>query len=393
MKIVISIDNYYPNVNGSSYFAQRLAYYLMQRGHEVLAIVPSLSVRHETFVHDGVEAFGVRSFPILFYKGFRFVQPLGIEKTIERRVLEFKPDLIHLQDHFFIGSALRRIAKKHGIPMMGTNHFMPENLTHYLHLPKTIDRRVKNWAWDGFREVFEDLHFITTPTQSAANLLKDVRLSKSVMPVSNGIDLRKFHPKNNGAHLKRLYNLPDKPIFLYVGRLDKEKNVDLILRALKNALKHVDIHFVIGGKGAEAKKLIKLAHALGISDHVTFTGFISDAELPNVYTIADAFVIAGIAELQSIVTMEAMASGLPVIAVNAVALPELVKHGDNGFLFDVGDVDALSGHLVKIFSDPQLRTQMAKRSLEIIQDHSIDRTISTYESLYNQLVKKQQINS
>lgn len=389
MKILIVADNYYPNVNGSSYFTQRLAFYLKQRGHDILVMAPSLKPRHELFSHNGVEIFGIRSYSLSYiYHNFRFCLPFGNKKAIEKEIKRFQPDVIHIQDHFVISPVVQKVAKGLDIPMMGTNHFLPENVLHYLHLPKKLEDMVRNWAWREFRKVFEELRVVTTPTQTAAAHLKQVKLTKPVLAISNGVDLQRFKPYNNGAFLKKRLNLPDKPILLYVGRLDKEKNLDLVLKALIKVLKKVDIHFVIVGKGAETNKLKKLTQSLGLTNSVTFAGFIPDEDLPHLYTIADCFIIAGIAELQSLVTMEAMATRLPVIAVNAMALPELVRHGENGFLFERNDQESLSRHLIEIFSNKALREKMGEKSLEYIQTHDINRSMEAYETLYKNLIEK-----
>jgi glycosyltransferase involved in cell wall biosynthesis len=326
------------------------------------------------------------------YDGFRLALPFGIKSAIEKEMARFKPEVIHIQDHFVISPIVQKIAKTQGIPIMGTNHFMPENLLHYLHLPKKLEQVVKNWAWGQFRKIFEELHAVTTPTKTAAGLLKDVNLTKPVVPISNGIDLQKFHPNNDGNYLKQRYDLPNKPVLLYVGRLDKEKNIDLILRAMPKILKSVDMHFLIAGKGVEMANLQKLARNLNLTRAVTFTGFVPDEDLHNIYKIADCFIIAGIAELQSLVTMEAMASGLPVIAVNAMALPELVHDGENGYLFPEGNSQTLSEQVVKILSNPELKNQMSQKSLEIIKNHDIQKTISAYESIYHHILEKMQKN-
>jgi len=386
LRILIVTDNYYPNVNGSSYFTQRLAWYMKRRGHEVEVMSASRSLKHEHFVHDGIDVFGVRSFSFSFiYNDFRFCLPIGIKHAIEAEVKRFRPDVIHVQDHFVIVPVVAKAAKKLVIPMMGTNHFMPENILHYLHLPKYLEKVAKNWAWGQFRKVFEDLSVVTTPTATATGLLKEVKLTKPVLPVSNGVDLQKFKPSNDGEYLKKQLALPDKPILMYVGRLDKEKNLDLIIKILPQVLAKVDLQFMIVGKGAEQEKLKALAKDLKVAQSVTFTGFVSDADLPNLYPLADCFVIAGIAELQSLVTMEAMASGLPVVAVNAMALPELVKQGDNGFLFELNDKESLAQDLIDIFSNQDLREKMARRSLEMIQVHDINKSMAIFESLYNDI--------
>lgn len=384
MKIIVVTDNYYPNVNGSSYFAQRLAFYLKKHGQEVYALCPSRTLHDEIFEHEGVKIYGIRSMPL---ERMRVALPLGaiITKKIEKIIKEIKPDVIHIQDHFAVSRKAVNIAKKLHIPVIGTNHFMPENLVHYLHLPPSFENFVKNMLWKYFAVIYKRLNAVTTPTHKAASLLKDVKLKNNVIVMSNGIDLTKFKYANNGAYLREKYNIPNKPILLYVGRLDKEKNLDKVIRALKNVVKKTPVHLVIAGVGAETKNLKKLVKDLGMENDVTFTGFVEDKDLPDLYTIADVFINAGIAELQSIVTMEAMATGLPVIGANVMALPELISHNENGFLFEHGDIEKIAQYIKKLFTDPELRKKMGAKSLEIIQKHEISKIIENFISLYKTL--------
>ena len=182
--------------------------------------------------------------------------------------------------------------------------------------------------------------------------------------------------------------MPEKSTLLYLGRLDKEKNVDVLLKAFALAVKKFDAHFIIAGIGAEEKNLRKLTAELKIKKLVTFTGFVAEKDKPYLYRIADCFAIAGIAELQSIVTMEAMASGLPVIAVKAMALPHLVRHGENGYLFKIDEVKLIAGYIINIFSNKELRNRMSEKSLEIIKGHDIDKIIEKYETLYTKIINR-----
>ncbi|MGB7055988.1 MAG: glycosyltransferase, partial [bacterium] len=280
-------------------------------------------------------------------------------------------------------------AKKLGIPVMGTNHLMPENLTHYLHLPGIAETWLQRFAWRQFVRVFEQLDFVTTPTRTAAALLAKAGLRKKVVPVSCGIDLERFKPTNDGAYLRRKFAIPtDKPVLLYVGRLDKEKRIDMILQALPDISRVTSVHLVLAGIGKEKRNLEELAEKLGIQQAVTFTGFVPDEDLQNIYGVADLFVTAGIAELQSIVTMEAMASGLPVVAVNAMALPELVHDGENGYLFSDGNSQMFTEKVIAILSDQAMRARMSRRSLEIIKDHDVNKTIEKYESIYSEITNR-----
>jgi len=332
--------------------------------------------------------YGIRSVHIPVYQDFR-ISPLFISGTIKSAVREVSPDIVHIQNHFLIGKEAASAARELGIPVMGTNHFMPENLVHYLHLPVIVERWVQRFAWRRFVRVFEQLSLVTTPTKTAAALVAKAGLKKEVVPISCGIDLERFKPANEGAYLKRRFGIPsDKPVLLYVGRLDKEKRIDLILRALPDILRFNGVHLILTGIGKERRSLEELTERLGIQKAVTFTGFVPDEDLHNIYQIGDLFVIAGIAELQSIVTMEAMASGLPVVAVNAMALPELVHDGENGYLFSDGNSQMLAEKVIAILSNQALRAQMSRKSLEIIKDHDMNKVVGEFEAIYSAITSR-----
>jgi 1,2-diacylglycerol 3-alpha-glucosyltransferase len=380
MRILIATDNYYPNVNGAAYAGHRLATKLLGRGHEVCVIAPSRTVREERFEHEGIKIYGIPSFPVSVIRvPFFSVAGYAIEQEIKR----FKPEVIHLLSHFAVGMHTLDMAKKYKIPTVGTNHFMPENLTHYLGMPLQVEKMINKFAWKHFKHVFEQLGVVTTPTKTAAELLLPSGLKKEVYPISNGIDLAVFRPGLSATRLRNKFNISNKPTMLYVGRLDKEKNIDHVLRAFRCVINDgIDAQFVVAGKGVVAQQLKDLTTELGLNNHVTFTGFVSDDELPNLYHLANVFVIAGTAELQSLVTMEAMASGLPILAVNAVALPELVKDGENGYLFNHGDQERFVVVAKKILSDPVLAETMGKKSLQIVSAHDINSVLGQYELAY-----------
>jgi 1,2-diacylglycerol 3-alpha-glucosyltransferase len=388
MKILTATDTYYPDVNGAAYFTYRLATLLAKRGHNVFVMCPSRSFKNTISTDEEVAVYGIRSIHLPVYQNFR-ISPLFILGTVRRVIREISPDIVHIQNHFLIGKEAVSAARKLGIPVIGTNHFMPENLTHYLQLPAIAERWLQRFAWRQFVRVFEQLDFVTTPTKTATTLLVKAGLKKKVVPVSCGIDLERFKPSNDGAYLRRRFDIPtDKPVLLYVGRLDKEKRIDMILRALPDILRVTSVHLVVAGIGKEKQTLEELTEKLGIQQEVTFAGFVPDQDLQNIYTVADLFVTAGIAELQSIATMEAMASGLPVVAVNAMALPELVHDGENGYLFSDGDSQMFAEKVVAILSNQTMRAEMSKKSLEIIKNHDINKVIEKYESIYGEIINR-----
>ncbi len=395
MKILIASDIYYPHINGASYFTDRLATTLAKQGHEVSIIAPSATRRSTRTQHRGVTVFGIRSIGIpLVYPNLR-VSPLWFTYgTLRRCVAEVQPDIIHIQNHFLIGRGLLHVAHELNIPIVGTNHFMPENMLPHFHVPSMVEQWIMRWGWHQFRRVYRQLDVVATPTDTAAALLRQIGFTKDVVTISCGIDRERFHPGTPNEALLRRYDIPpQRRVILYVGRLDKEKQIDLIIASLPHIVATVDAHLVVAGVGMERTALEEEATRLGVRDRVTFTGFVADEDLPEMYRLAHLFVMAGMAELQSIVTLEALASGLPVIAVNAMALPELVHDGVNGYLFEEHDVDTLATKATAILQDPALAQRLAKNSLAIIEQHDMKKTIAAYESLYRTTIANHQTRS
>jgi len=390
VKILIASDTYPPDVNGAAYFSYRLAMVLAKRGHEASVICPSRGVRAQSSMRQGVRVFGVHSFPLLLYPELRFSPPFLVKRSIRNFLRVSRPDVVHIQNHFLLSNAVLEVAREFKIPVMGTNHMVPENVAHHMRLPREAEAKVRIYLWSRFVQIYKHLYFVTAPTATAAKHSQRPGLGKEIIPISCGIDLRRFSPDLKGSERTQRYRIPGRLILLYVGRLDKEKRIEVILRAMPSIVERVDAHLVVAGPGKLRNDLETLVANLGLKDRVTFLGHLPEEEVPRLYRAADVFVIAGVAELQSIVTMEAMASGLPVIAANAMALPELVHHGENGLLFPKDDTQALAAAAVTLLSNESLRRQMAKKSLEIIKVHDINKVVEQYEMLYARMIASEQ---
>ncbi|MCK9186433.1 glycosyltransferase [Candidatus Gracilibacteria bacterium] len=388
MKIIIVNDTYHPHVNGCSVFSQRFVHYLKERGHDITVIGPALEFKNSKREVNGVKVYGVKTSSLFFKNdwGFRYAIPWFNKKYIRQIFDEVKPDLLHTQSHFPISRNVIDVAIEKNIPLMGTNHFMAENLVHYLPGPEIFRKWLQEWLYKDFAKIFNKLQKITTPTATAAKLIQK-RIKQPVQVISNGIDLKIFNQNlEKKEELNEKYNIPkNTPNLYYVGRLDKEKNLDMVIKSAAIAMQKVPFHLTLTGHGDEKENLKKLAKDLEISDHVTFTGFVSNEDLPYLYKLADCFVMAGTAELQSLVTMEAMATGLPVLGVNAMAIPELVHNGENGFLFEFGEVEDLADKMVKIFQNEKMRKEMSEKSLSIIEKHDIEKTLDEFEEIYKEL--------
>ena len=386
MKILFVSDTYFPHVNGVYYFVRRLAVLLQENGHEVSVLVPSENRYGTQNLIDGLAVYGVPSLPIVVYPKIRFPIAFNLRATVKRLIGKLKPDVIHIQDHFLLAKVVVDVNKDFNIPIVGTNHFMPENVTALLPF-KTFNRRLEKWLWSGFVKIFDQLELVTTPTKMAAQLIQ-LKLGVEVITVSNGIDLERFNPVGDNATLKEKYAIPSKPILLYVGRLDPEKQLDKVMHAVALALKKVNFCFVVVGKGTKRDSLERLSKKLGIDQHVLFAGFVPDQELPVFYRMGRCFIMASTAELQSISTMEAMASGLPVIAVDAGALNELVHNGENGYLFEPGDIETMGRCIEQVLQNNSLAQEMGHTSSKLIRRHDIGQTVHSFETIYKEIKKR-----
>lgn len=386
-RILIGTDTYPPDVNGAARFTERLAAGLAARGHDVHVVAPSTSgqpYREDTGGRTGrVTVHRIPSRRTPFHPSFR-VCPLP-RQEVARVVAEVRPAVVHIQSHFLIGRALSAIAGRDRIPLVATNHFMPENLLPYVAVPGWLRSRLIAAAWRDLARVFRHADAVTTPTPIAAGLLRANGLAQPVTAISCGIDLDRFAPydgRRDPAH----FGLPDRPTVLFVGRLDAEKRIDDLIDALPVVREHVDAQLVVAGVGTRRAELAEHARERQVADHVHFLGYVPEDRLPLAYTIADVFCMPGVAELQSLVTLEAMATARPVVAADAMALPHLVRNGWNGFRYGPGDTRVLAGHLVAILADPQLRRQMGRAGRAIAAEHDVARSLDAFEELYEAVV-------
>jgi glycosyltransferase involved in cell wall biosynthesis len=386
-RVLIGADTFPPDVNGAANFAHRLAEGLAGRGHEVHVVCPATEAATGTGTGSdsqattagGVTVHRFVSHRTRFHPTFRVCLPWQVARPVGELLDGLAPDVVHIQSHFAVCRSLASAARERGIPVVATNHFMPENLLGYTPLPTTLRHTVCRLAWRDLVRVFSRAQAVTAPTPRAIQLLHDNGLDSPALPVSCGLDLDRFsQPAGEADDAARDGNTR----VLFVGRLDEEKNADQLLRALALLSGRPDVRGEIVGDGSCRRSLERLAAELGVADRVTFHGLASDQEVLDAYARCDVFCMPGTAELQSLVTMEAMAAGKPVVAADAMALPHLVRPGHNGFLFPPGDVEALAGYLVTLLEDRELRLRMGRAGREIVAGHDLGRTLTTFEDLY-----------
>ncbi|MFI6841329.1 glycosyltransferase [Nonomuraea africana] len=381
-RVLISTDTYPPDVNGAAVFTHRLATGLAERGNDVHVICQSEDGPAKATVEDGVIVHRLRSAPLLVHPTMRVTVPTRLDRLVNA----IQPDVLHTQGHFVVGRAAMAAARRNGVPIVATNHFMPDNLFQFAHIPAKLREKAGRLAWRDFSRIFARADHVTTPTPLAAGLLADQGFTREVEAVSCGIDLTRFSPRPEPkAWARRAFGLPDRETVLFVGRLDEEKRLDELVRALPYIVNETDAQVALVGKGNQREPLEQLARKIGVGDRVFFLGFVPDEAMPQAFAAADAFAMPGIAELQSIATLEAMASGLPVVAADAMALPHLVA--DNGFLYRPGDVIELARHLTALLTDAGLRERAGKASRELALTHDHQASLARFEEIYAEVAR------
>ncbi|WP_374954190.1 glycosyltransferase [Arthrobacter sp. MYb227] len=379
MKIVIAADTYPPDVNGAAVFCYRLASAMTERGHEVHIIAtraekgPSVvDIRPEATVHR------LRSHAVPTHEYFRICFPWEINPEISKLLDEIKPDVVHAQCHYMIGQGTLALAKKRGIRMIATNHFMPENLDPFLPFPRWFKRIVAKNSWRDMGKIMGAANVVTTPTPLAARAMRKYAKLERVLPLSNGIDSSHYELGEDEVIAKNSY-----PTILFAGRLAVEKNVNELIEALRLMKTVPDAHVEIVGGGEQRSNLEKLAKEKGLESRVHFLGHVDDEQLRAAYLRCDVFCQPGTAELQSLVTLEALSASKPVVLANALALPHLVDVGVNGFLFEPGDRVDLANKLDAVLAlSPEERESMGEAGHAKAAKHSHVKTMDTFEALY-----------
>jgi 1,2-diacylglycerol 3-alpha-glucosyltransferase len=388
MRILVAGTSQYLAFHGQATFTVNLAEGLAQRGHEVLAVVNSENGRAYRMQRHGVQVEALRSVSLGFLHPDTYY-PLLPARSVRRIFADFKPQIVHIQDHYLLSQVVARTARRFGVKVMGTNHFMPENLAPYIP-GYSLGKPAFDWfLWRWMLTTYNRLDMASAPSRTAAALLNTEGLHPPVFPVSCGIDTSRFYPDPNldrPAWRQRFGLDPQRTVFLFVGRVDREKRLDLLLHALKQ-LGRDDIQLAIAGRGAALSELQNLARELDLGGAVRFTGFISDQDLPKLLNCADAFVMPSTAELLSIATLEAMACARPILAARAVALPELVSENVNGYLFRAGDVEDAARCMGLLADQPERWSCMGAASLEKARFHSLENTIQRYETLYQAVLE------
>ena len=384
MKIAIATDFHSPWVGGPATFIDNFTSFLAGREHQIEVLAPSAtgSASVERGIHATLHRFDSVSLP--FGYGVRAVWRLDRVVATLRRI---QPDVIQIHHPFPLGATATIASHRLGIPIVAVNHTIPEcslyGMRQSMAYPLALRAFRRYLAW-----LLAQATAICTPTRTAATLLNAMGIGRRIDVISNGIDTARFRPSENRVAARRKLGLPDKPLVLYTGRLDAEKDMETWLRAGVALLSGVDAHLVLGGEGTEKPKLQGTVRRLGLESKVTFPGYLPVDELPWLYQAADVYFITSAVELQSITTLEALASGLPVVAADAAALPELVVPGENGYLAKPGDAASFRTALAGILRSPATAGRMGAAGRLIAEQHSLQHVAAQHEQLLESVAER-----
>jgi phosphatidylinositol alpha 1,6-mannosyltransferase len=382
MRIMIVTDQYPPMVGGVPTVTQGLAVDFANRGDHVWVVAPSSGQRDVHRIEHKVHVYRFSSFEWPTYEDLRI--PFLPILPFRRLLKKIDPDIIHIHSPIVLGNIAQIVAGSLRKPVIVTNHYLPINLSRSLSSDPLFGKPFMTVTYSYLVHFCNRCEYVTAPTMTALNLLYEHGLRAPAQAISNGVDLKKFSPGERDKRLQQHLNLPqDQPLILSVNRLSQEKRIDVLIDAVAKMTR--DAHVAIASTGPAEEELRARVEELNLMNRISFLGFIPDKDLASLYRLADVFAIPSEAELQSLATMEAMACGLPVVAADAYALPELVHHNINGFLFQRGNSDELAQYLDVLVTDMELRRQMGLQSLDIIARHDRTQILDQWEALYSRL--------
>jgi 1,2-diacylglycerol 3-alpha-glucosyltransferase len=405
MRILVAADLYYPPTTmGGPIAARRWAHRLAARGHEVLVLAPSSNLRQSLEVDGATQVLRIPTLPIPHIRAEIRAQLRSIAvlpSSHVRRVLRtWRPDVVHV--HFVTGLGLATLAGalRAGLPVLGTNHALPEAALYlYGRAPVEWLRRMtprfyaelERNLWQRIVSFYNRCDLMTAPTATALALYRQHGLKVEVEQVSNGIENALYG--NAASELERetflaQFGIPaDRAVVIYAGRLQPEKRVDLLLASFARIAETCNAHLLLaGGHDAPTEALLL---RLGLGQRATVTGFLHpERELPVAYRASTLLASASECEGQGIVFLEAMASGLPVVAADRYAVRDTVIPGQTGLLFSPGNEIEMANQLQRLLDDPALRNRLGQGGRQLAATHDIEHSVNQLEQQFARLVQR-----
>jgi len=388
MNIGLFTETYYPEINGVATSVYTLKNELERIGHNVYVFTTTTPGAPE---HE-YNVFRVPSIPFILITERRvglFYQP-----KLAHVIKKLNLDIIHTHTEFSLGVFGRIMAKELKLPMVHTYHTIYEDYTHYLTRFKALDNRAKAFARTYSKVCCNSAEQVIVPTEKTRDLLMTYSVHKDISVVPTGIDLSKFnehrYPAEDVMNLKNKFGIkPEEKILIYIGRVSQEKNIEEIIKAMPEYMSTRPlVKFVLVGSGPTLEKLENLVLQAGLSDRFVFTGSQPWDVIGLYYRLGDVFVSASRSETQGLTYIEAMASGLPVVAREDKCLENILVEGWNGYSFT--DNQSMYHGLDQIlFLDKE--TDYRKNAVEKVQKYSTEEFAHQVEKVYLQVVSRDKV--
>jgi 1,2-diacylglycerol 3-alpha-glucosyltransferase len=347
MHIAFFTNTYFPTTSGVVRSVSTFRRQLVEMGHNVFIFA------QQALDYVDTEPFIFR-YPAIEVPINDYALPIPVSPFISEVLPILKPDVIHSHHPFILGQVAANKAKELNLPLVFTFHTRYDEYSHYVPFSQELTKRI---ITDWVVSYLEQCQHIITPSEGMKQILEESGVAgRCITTVPTGIDVEPFR-QADGELVRYQHNWGDDLVLISVGRLGKEKNFDTLLAAYAQAMQKRDhVRLVIIGDGPERPALEELAQDIGIAQQVEFTGRVEFDEIPAYLKAADIFCFASVTETQGLATMEALAAGLPVVAVAATGTNDIITHGQEGLLTE-NDSMTLAQAIKQVVDDEGLRRQ------------------------------------
>jgi glycosyltransferase involved in cell wall biosynthesis len=388
MNICIVCDHIFPATGGLGTTTERFAKKLLKRGHKIVMIAgrkPGQKEKIET--RDGIKIYRVLSIKFPFTKGY-YSQAIPDFFELKQIFKKEKINIIYLVSSSYLAFKTEKCSKEIGMPLVYGLYVQAENFTHPVKLNLSIFRFLTKQLW--LKNICNKSCEIITTTKFSKKLAKEYGVDRKIHAISCGIDFSEFNPgKISDIPFREKYNLKNKKYFLFVGRLMKEKNLSLLIKAssLINWKENPQLKIVIVGEGPDTEELKFLARDLNVEKHIIFTGRIDDGLLKSAYKGCEALVHPSLVELEGLTVLEAMAFGKPILIANSKtsASPKFVK--SNGFLIHPDNPKDLARKITFLMNNNKILEKFGRKSFKKIKRYSIEKSIDKIEKVLIRNIK------
>ncbi|HCH28647.1 MAG TPA: glycosyltransferase family 4 protein [Ruminococcaceae bacterium] len=334
MKIALFAETYLPYINGVVTHITILKNGLEKLGHEVLIVTADPNAKRH-YIEDGVLHCPAHSFKRLY--GYGLANPISRRRL--KIIKEFNPDILHMHQEFGVGLFAAKAAARLGKPFVYTLHTMYDEYVFYI-APKIFVPAIKRISHRYVHYLAGKADALTSPSAKAEDFFKNCKVKKQVQLIPNTVQMEEFAPENFTKEelnevRESLGIKPDETAAIFVGRMGKEKSVDVLLDYWARFFSSPEdkIHLVCVGDGPVLESLKERAKTLGISDKVTFTGSVAHENVPIIFAACNIFVTASLTEMMSVSMLEGLAAGLPVVQKYDPLNAGQFKEGVNGYTF------------------------------------------------------------